>query len=208
MSIPLSDIRTKTGGIAAVGDLLARARAGDAVAFSELVVEHKGLLIKHACQLSRDPSTAEDLALETLEAAWYGLASYRHASQFDTWLCSILLHRYATYRRRARSRPSLFSQLSAVEAENAGRILGNLPDPAPSPAETADQHEVASLLNVAGQSLPKKYQQIVRLLYFEGKTLAEIAVLQGCSIGTVKSRHYYALKKLRKKLKINSTFCP
>jgi RNA polymerase sigma-70 factor (ECF subfamily) len=177
--------------------LLARARAGEAQAFCELAAQHDARLLQEACGLCRDQDTAEDLASETLVEAWRSIARYDQTCRFSTWLFSILLHRYQKHLRRARSRPVALAQLPAIEAEERRRIQENVPSSGPSPAESAEQRESADRLRTAIETLPEKHRQIVLLRFFEDASLAEIAVLLGCSAGTVKSRLHYALEKLR-----------
>jgi RNA polymerase sigma-70 factor, ECF subfamily len=177
-------------------ELLARARAGDAPAFCELAASHEARLLQQACGLCRDFPTAEDLASETLIEAWRSLARYNQTCRFSTWLFSILLHRHQKHLRRARSRPIPLSRLPAGEAAERSQIQENLPSANPSPAEAAAQRESCDRLRTAIESLPEKHRQVVLLRFFEDASLPEIAVLIGCSIGTVKSRLHYALEKL------------
>ena len=47
------------------------------------------------------------------------------------------------------------------------------------------------------QALPAKHQQVIHLRFYAGDSLAGIAAALGCSVGTVKSRLFHALDKLR-----------
>lgn len=177
--------------------LLARAKAGDAQAFCELAAPQEARLLEEARGLCRDPSTAEDLAAETLAEAWRSLARYDQTCRLGTWLFSILLHRYQKHLRRARSRPIPLAQMPAAEVEVHQREQENVPSAAPSPAEAAEQREADDRIRGALESLPEKHRQVVLLRFFEDASLPEIAALLGCSVGTVKSRLHYALEKLR-----------
>jgi RNA polymerase sigma-70 factor, ECF subfamily len=182
---------------AVAAELLARARAGEALAFCELAARHEARLLQQACGLCRDQFTAEDLASETLAEAWRCLARYDQTCRFSTWLFSILLHRHQKHLRRARSRPIPVAQLSAGEAEERRQIQENLASANPSPVEAAAQREAADRLRSAVESLPEKHRQVVLLRFFEDASLPEMAALLGCSVGTVKSRLHYALERLR-----------
>src|SRR5207244_13602013 len=48
------------------------------------------------------------------------------------------------------------------------------------------------------QMLPAKHQQVIYLRFYVDDSLAGIAAALGCSVGTVKSRLFHALDKLRK----------
>ena len=183
---------------AVAGELLARARAGDAPAFCELAAQHEARLLQEASGLCRDQSTAEDLASETLVEAWRSLGHYDQTCRFSTWLFSILLHRHQKHLRRARSRPIPLAQMPALEAQERQRLQEYLPAGSASPADAAEQRESADRLRIAIQSLPDKHRRVILLRFFEDASLPEIAALLHCSVGTVKSRLHYALEKLRK----------
>src|SRR5665213_1259500 len=88
----------------APGELLTRARAGDAPAFCRLVGPLQTRLLRQAAALTGDLSLAEDLVSETLVEAWKSLPRYDESCRLSTWLYAILLHRYQKWVRRARSR--------------------------------------------------------------------------------------------------------
>jgi RNA polymerase sigma-70 factor, ECF subfamily len=178
-------------------ELLARARAGEMQAFCALAEQHEARLLRQACGLCHDQSTAEDLAAETMVEAWRSLPRYQPTCRFSTWLFSILLHRYQKHLRRARSRPLSLSQLPRATAEDSQRRQDNLTFGEPSPAETAARRDSAERLRAAIELLPDKHRRVVLLRFFEETSLEEIAGLLGCSVGTVKSRLHYALEKLR-----------
>ncbi len=183
--------------ITGTADLLTRARAGESAAFCRLAAEHEARLLRQACGLTRDQNAAEDLVCETLVEAWRSLGRYHGTCRFSTWLFSILLHRHQKALRRARSRPIPLAALPSAEVDERRQAQENLPATGPSPAEETMRREAAGRLREAVASLPEKHQQVILLRFFEGASLPEIAAVLGCSVGTVKSRLYYALEKLR-----------
>ena len=84
------------------------------------------------------------------------------------------------------------------DAEAGQRLLEQLPDTAPSPADALDHADLDAPLRQAIAALPEKHQQVVLLRFYEGALLPEIATALGLSLGTVKSRLHHALEKLRK----------
>jgi RNA polymerase sigma-70 factor (ECF subfamily) len=183
--------------IAGTADLLTRARGGETAAFCQLAAEHERRLLQQACGLARDVSAAEDLVAETLVEAWRSIGRYNGTCRFSTWLFSILIHRHQKALRRARSRPIPLAALTPAEADQRQQAQENLPATGPSPAEAAMRQEAADKLRQVIEGLPDKHQRVVLLRFFEDASLPEIAVLLGCSVGTVKSRLHYALEKLR-----------
>ena len=119
----------------APGELLQRARAGDAPAFCRLTEPLQSRLLRQAAAMTGDVNAAEDLVSETLVEAWKSLARYDGSCRFSTWLCAILLHRRQKWARRARSRPL---SLAWLPAENIffTQSAGMEPTTAASPART------------------------------------------------------------------------
>jgi RNA polymerase sigma-70 factor, ECF subfamily len=145
------------------GELLARAQTGDAHAFCELAARHEQRLLQQAFGLCRDPTTAEDLASETLVEAWRSLGRYHRTCRFSTWLFSILLHRHQKHLRRARSRPIPLAQMPGIEAEERQRLQDDLPAGEASPADAAEQQEFARRLQEAIGLLPEKHRRVILL---------------------------------------------
>lgn len=174
-------------------ELLARARKGDPNAFCELAEACEERLFRQALALCHNPTLSEDLTAESMIEAWKSLARFNGNCRFSTWLYAILVHRFQKYVRQARNRPVPFAD-SAEERESA---LEQLPGTEPAPAENLEQQELRDKLNQAIESLPEEHQQVVLLRFYEGARLPEIAAALSVSIGTVKSRLHYALKKMR-----------
>jgi RNA polymerase sigma-70 factor (ECF subfamily) len=177
------------------GDLLARARAGDTEAFCEICRVHQGRLLRQAMALCGDASLAEDLAQETLVEAWKSLRRFNGNCQFFTWLCAILLNRHRNIRRARR--PVAFSALSAGDQDAAQGGYQSLADESIGPDEAALAGERAELVRSCLEALPEKQRRVVYLRFYSGDSLEGIATALGCSVGTVKSRLFTALDKLR-----------
>jgi RNA polymerase sigma-70 factor (ECF subfamily) len=175
--------------------LLAQAWAGDAEAFGQLCRVYETRLLRQAMALCGQPALAEDLAEDTLVEAWKCLHRYNGKCQFSTWLCAILLNRYRNAVRERRPLPfSAFREDDRQEVEDS---FGRLADPDSLPDEEAQRRERASLLRSCIEALPAKHQQIIHLRFYVDDSLEGIAAALGCSVGTVKSRLFHALDKLR-----------
>lgn len=183
-------------------ELLARARAGEAGAFCLLTEPLQARLLRQAVALSGDLNTAEDLVSETLVEAWKSLPRYDQTCRLSTWLYAILVHRHRKSVRRSRFRPVSLAWLPFFEAERLHDQQANLPSPELSPAETMAQNETDIRLRQCVEMLPDKHRQVILLRFFEDASLPDMAAVLGCSVGTVKSRLFHALEKLRK-MKMN-----
>jgi RNA polymerase sigma-70 factor (ECF subfamily) len=175
--------------------LLERAQSGDADAFCELCRTHEARLFRQALSLCGGNALAEDLAQDTLVEAWRCLRRYNGRCRFFTWLCAILLNRYRNVRRE--KRPVSFSALSPGEHESARTTSKQLIDSAFQPDEAAARRERDRRLHESLRRLSPKHRQVIHLRYFVDDSLDGIAAALNCSVGTVKSRLFHALEKLR-----------
>ena len=195
----ITDEQPQTG---ASQELLARARAGDALAFCRLLEPLQTRLLRQATALNGDISLAEDLVSETRVRAWKHLSRYNETCRLSTWLYSILLHCHQETARRARSRPVSLARLPSSEARELHEQHESNSSAEPSPAQAAAQKEIVIELNRRIEMLPEKHRDIIRLRFFEDASLPDMAATLGCSVGTVKSRLHHALEKLRR-MKMN-----
>ncbi len=175
--------------------LLSQAQAGDAEAFGGLCRVYETRLLRQALALCGQPALAEDLAEDTLVEAWRCLHRYNGRCQFFTWLCAILLNRYRNTVRQRRA--VSFSALPADERREFAHGFTQAADADSSPDQVAQRREEAALVQRCIQALPSKHQQVIHLRFYAGESLAGIGAAQGCSVGTVKSRLFHALDKLR-----------
>lgn len=174
--------------------LLDQARAGDAEAFGEICRLHGTRLLRQAVTLCGDLALAEDLAQDTLVEAWKCLHRYHGRCQFFTWLCAILLNRYRNVRRKNRLWP-----VTAPGGQEPDEFQQpTVADHAVQPDQAVAQNEQAALVRQCIQTLPAKHQQVIYLRFYVDDSLEGIADALGCSVGTVKSRLFHALDKLRK----------
>jgi len=174
---------------------LAQAQAGDAEAFGEVCRAYETRLLRQAMALCGSATLAEDLAQDTLVEAWRCLHRYNGRCQFFTWLCAILLNRYRNTVREKRPMP--FSAFQARDQDELHDRIGQLADQESLPDEAVQRREQAVLVQQCVQALPAKHQQVIHLRFYVDNSLEGIAAALGCSVGTVKSRLFHALDKLR-----------
>ena len=181
--------------VPASSDLLALAQQGDGDAFCELCRIYETPLLRQATKLCGDLALAEDLAQDTLFQAWKSIRRFNGRCQFFTWVCAILLNRYRNVVRR--DRPVALSTLSTHGDDGAENILENLADSGASPDQLTEFSERAEFLRRCLARLPDKHREVIYLRFYVDQSLDGIAAALDCSVGTVKSRLFHALEKLR-----------
>ena len=165
--------------------LIHLSQQGDRAAFRQLAIRYQSFLLACANSRCRDRHQAEDLAQDTLIAAWRSLSRFDGRCRFSTWLFGIL--RNCSLKQFAKSGATRLddSSLEVVPADSASPALE---------AETADD---ARQLREAVAALPDEHRLVIELRFFAGASLEEIAVELSCPLGTVKSRLHHGLEKLR-----------
>jgi len=172
-----------------------RAQAGNSEAFGEICRVYETGLLRQAMTLCGNATLAEDLAQDTLVEAWKCLRRYNGRCQFFTWLCAILLNRYRNTVRQKRPMP--ISSLAGDDREEIQSAIDKLADEDSLPDQAAQVREQAALVMECIEALPAKHQQVIYLRFYVDDSLEGIAAALGCSVGTVKSRLFRALDKLR-----------
>ena len=175
--------------------LLAAAQRGDGEAFGELCLHYEARLLRQALLLCGDISTAEDLAQDTLVAAWQSLGRFNGGCRFFTWLCAILIHRHQNKLRAQQSWRRWFTHGASPDQV---AVFSHVPDGGKSPATALLADERAAHLRRCLAALPAKHRAVVFLRFYGEESLEAIATALDCSVGTVKSRLFHALEKLRK----------
>lgn len=186
--------------------LLDQARAGDMDAFGAICRTYETPLLRHAFALCGDSALAEDLAQDTLVEAWKCLRRYNGRCQFFTWLCAILLNRYRNTVRE--KRPVPFSAFAGEKRDAFQDNLARTSAREPLPDQEAVRRERCETLRRCIGALPPKHQQVIHLRFYVDDSIQGIAAALGCSEGTVKSRLFHALEKLRGMNAMSGEFAP
>jgi RNA polymerase sigma-70 factor (ECF subfamily) len=186
--------------------LIDQACAGDAEIFCQICRLFETRLLRQAFVLCGNAAMAEDLVQETLVEAWKALRRFQGRCQFFTWLCAILHNRYRNTVRQKRPVPA--SSLGRGDQEELALHLDRAADTSATPDRTAQIEEEARLILACIEALPAKHQQVVYLRFYVNHSLEEIAAALGCSVGTVKSRLFRALEKLRTMDVLQTHFMP
>ena len=160
-----------------------RARHGDLDAFEELMHARIDAIYRLSFAIVGDEADARDSTQETFIAAWRRIRELRDPDRFEAWLQRIAVNAArmtlrARGRRRVREIPS--GDVAALAAASDG---GTRPMPERSDADT---------LGAALDRLTFDQRSILVLHHLEGHEVAELAVILGVPVGTVKSRLHTA----------------
>jgi RNA polymerase sigma-70 factor (ECF subfamily) len=156
-------------------------------------LQHLDGLYALARWLARDAREAEDLVQETYLRALRFAHQFTAGTNLRAWMFQILRNLSSTARKRRGRDRALFGGLPGGVEGGAG---------APNPAVPGGAGAGAALdLDAALHRLPEEFRTAVLLADLLGCSMAEVALIQGCPVGTVKSRLSRARGMLREMLK-------
>jgi len=141
----------------------------------EIVLKLKNFI----SQKVNNSSDAEEILQETLISANNCLKLYSGKSSFFTWLCGIAKHEISDFYRKKKIKTFLFSHLPWLE---------NLASEALGPEQILLRKETIKKVKTNLRSLSKGYQQVLRLKYYQGLSIREIAQQLNETIKTIESR--------------------
>lgn len=168
--------------------LMERVKAGDLVAFNQIVDKYKDRLMNVIFRMVQGTEEAEDIVQETFLRVYQHRDSFDFRHCFSTWLYTIALN-LARNELRKRKRFKFFDIFAMQGKEGEIAVEMELPSNLPQ------------VLEKALESLPEKYKTAFVLRDIQELPYEEVAKIMNIPLGTVKSRVNRARAILRDKLK-------
>ncbi|MBR2353721.1 MAG: sigma-70 family RNA polymerase sigma factor, partial [Clostridia bacterium] len=162
---------------------------GDSLAFEELVIRHEKAVLGTAYKITNDHYKAEDAAQEAFVAAWIQLKALTSQDKFGAYVCAIAKN----YAKKMVMRDHLLETVSLTDFENWD--FDNA-DECGMWHVTSD--DIYDRLYEEMESLSKKIKEVIKLHYFDGLSVKDIAVRLEIPEGTVKWRLSEGRKQLQK----------
>lgn len=171
--------------------LVALVARGDEHALAELYDRHGRLAYGIAVRIVRDTRLAEDAVQEGFLTVWRTAAGFRpDRARASTWIVTLVHRRAVDLVRREQRR----------RAEPLPPEHHEVPDPAGSAADEAWLDFERARVQAALRSLPDAQRETLELAYYGGYSQSEIAEALGVPLGTIKSRMFAGLARLRELL--------
>jgi RNA polymerase sigma-70 factor (ECF subfamily) len=181
--------------------LIARAQAGDKVAFRRLVERHQRRAFAIALGLVRDENDARELVQDAFLRVFKSLPSFQGGSSFFTWLYRIITNLSIDLIRKP-GRQTTDLEEARLELDEGSDL--DLPflsrfDGA-DPADVVRRREIAERLRIALDALPSYHRAVILMREIDGLSYEEMAQAMGVSKGTIMSRLFHARQKLQRAL--------
>src|SRR5499433_2668972 len=164
--------------------LIKRIADGDRLAMRQLFSRHQVPLYRWLVRIVRDEALAEDLLSEVFLDVWRQAVSFEARSLVSTWLLAIARYKALSALRRR----------SDAELDEA--TVSTVPDIADDPEVTLQKKDRAEALRQSLLRLSPDHREVIDLAYYHGKSVKEIAEIVSISEATVKTRMFYARRKL------------
>lgn len=183
------------------GRLVERIKAGERIAFEELVNKYNANVYSLALRLTNDREDARDATQDTFLKVYNNIDKFRGDSQLRTWIYRIAVNQVANqqrwWRRRWRDRTVSID----IGESNELTLADRLASPNQTPEQNALSAEQRRMIVQALSKLKFDFRVAVMLRDIEGLSYEEISETLEVSIGTVKSRIARGREELRDLLK-------
>jgi len=164
--------------------LIARVAACDEIAFESLYRAYHPRLRHFLLRMMRRPALIEDVLDETMLVVWRNARTYNHASRLSTWIFAI------AYRQ---SLKALRRHGELLDHEDADRLHS----PMQGPEGELQRQQVSARLQAAIAALSADHRAVIELTYYQGYGCREVAAIMRCPVDTVKTRMFYARRRLK-----------
>lgn len=165
--------------------LILRYQTGDVAALEELVDRYYAPLRYFVRRLLGGAECADDILQEVWLTVLRNLRRLRNPEAFSVWLYRIARHKVYDELRKQQAVATFNDETVPADAvEN----------------ESGFSAEDAARIHECLQRLTPEHREVLVLRFLEQMPYEDIAQVVGCSLGTVKSRIYYAKQALRREM--------
>ena len=169
--------------------LIARIAGGDRLAMQVLFARHHVKVYRFVLRMVRSESAAEDLISEVFLEVWKQAGKFEGRSAVSTWMLSIARFKALSALRRR------------TEEELDDEAADAIADEADDPEVALAKKDKGAALRVCLTKLSTEHREVIDLVYYHEKSVEEVAGIVGIPEATVKTRMFYARKKLSELLK-------
>jgi RNA polymerase sigma-70 factor, ECF subfamily len=146
-------------------------------------------VFRFVVRMVRDATVAEDLISEVFLDVWRQAGRFEGRSTVSTWMLAI----------------ARFKALSALRRRLDGELdeetASAIEDPTDDPEIALEKKDKSAVIRKCLVGLSAEHREIIDLVYYHEKSVGEVAEIVGIPENTVKTRMFYARKRLSELLK-------
>jgi RNA polymerase sigma-70 factor (ECF subfamily) len=169
--------------------LIQRIARGDRLAMQVLFARHHVRVFRFVLRQVRNETVAEDMISEVFLEVWRQAGKFEGRSAVSTWLLAIARFKALSEIRRRREEWLDEEVAEAIE------------DTSDSPEVAVQKKDKSVALRKCLSALSPEHREVIDLVYYHEKSVEEVAEIVGIPENTVKTRMFYARKKLGELLK-------
>lgn len=177
-------------------DPLLALQQGDPEPFESFVRLHARTMMAFFRQRGAPAARCEDLSQEVFLRLHQGAARYRPEERFSSYCFRVARNVWIDECRRSGVRPGMARGGDEEDPQAAPELAAPLLDPTAGLVEEEESVAVLRLL----ATLPESHRAVFELAVLGELGYGEISVRLGIPVGTVKSRMFYAVRRLREEL--------
>jgi len=182
-------------------DPLVALQDGDPTLFEEFVRSEVSTFLAFFVHLGAERTEAEDLVQDLFVKLYTSADHYEPRAAFSSYALRVARNAWIDRRRRAAARPS---GTSLDDPDDGEALAARLASPTEDALAVASLSEDRERLQRAVAKLPRAHAAVFGLAVVQGVPYADISSLLSIPIGTVKSRVFNCLRKLREMLEEES----
>ncbi len=172
--------------------LIKRIAGGDREAMRLLFNKHNAPVFRYLKRMVRDEALADDLISEVFMDVWQQAGRFEGRSRVSTWLIGIARFKALSALRKP-----------AHKSWDEDAVAETLADEADDPEVVRQKQDKASVLRRCLALLSREHGEILDLVYYHEMSIDEAAAVVGIPENTVKTRLFYARKRLAEIAKEN-----
>ncbi len=168
-------------------ELMLLARGGCGEAFDTLVRRHQGRVLRVAGRILGQSALAKDAAQKAFFSVYRSLESYQARGRFRSFMYRVLLNQCLMEKRSAKRQELIRDRVAAAEAVNSNMTEKKI----------LARERRLELERALGR-LSRKLREVLVLRFVADLSYAEISEVLKVPVGTVKSRMFSGLERLRR----------
>ena len=173
-------------------EIIARVLQGEKPLYAEIVKRYQNFVFTIALRYATAREDAEEIAQDVFVKAFRSLADFRGASNFSTWLYTIVTTSCLTFLRKKKV------NVHSLDNEHVFELVDN--QDSGMGANQVEQKSKLAMVNEAIQMLSPDDAKIITLFYKGEQSLEEIAQIMGMESNTIKDKLHRARQRLKDKM--------
>ena len=161
--------------------------SGDQASMKQVYELHSGPLFHFVKNWLVDPHEASDIVHETMLEVWRRADRFQGRSSLKSWIFSIARNKSIDKNRKS-------SRMSYTDE------VPDMIDEMINPSEALEVSQDAAVLKACIAKLSETHRRMIHLAFYQDLSYKEIAEIEDCPLGTVKTRILHAKKLLMRDL--------